>query len=178
MNIQDWFILGLTGLISLLSKGLSSLLQHHSSKASILWNPIFFIVKLSHLHMTPGKTIALMICRLLKTLSRFGTAFHSKSKCVLISWLQSTSKVILEPKKIKSVTVFIFSPSICHEMIGANTKILVFWMLSFKPASSLSPLTFIKRLFSSSLLSTIRVVSLACLRLAIFLPAILIPISA
>ena len=95
-------------------------------------------------------------------------AFLSRSKRLLISWLQSPSAVILEPKKIKSLTVSIVSPSIWHEVMGLDARILVFWMLSFKPAFSLSYFTFIERLFSSSL-SAIRVVSLAYLRLLIFL---------
>ena len=98
-----------------------------------------------------------------------------RSKHLLISWLQSPSAVILEPKTIKFVTVSIVSPSICHEVMGLDAMILVFWMLSFKPTFSLSSFTFIKRLFSPSSLSTIRVVSSAYLRLLIFLLAILIP---
>ena len=100
------------------------------------------------------------------------------SKHLLISWLKSPSVVILEPKKIKSVIVSIVSPSICHQVMGPDAMILVFWMLSFKPTFSLSSYTFIKRLFSSSSLSAIRVVSSAYLRLLIFLPAILIPACA
>ena len=88
--------------------------------------------------------------------------------------MQSLSAVILEPKKIKSVTVSIVFPSICYEMMGPDAMILVFWMLSFKPTFSLSSFTFLKRLFSSSL-SSIRVVSSAYPRLLIFLLAILIP---
>ena len=107
-------------------------------------------------------------------LSRFVVPFLPRSKCLLILWLQSPSAVILEPKKRKSVTVS-FSHSICHEVIGLDAMILVFSMLSFKPTFSLSSFTFIKRLFSSSLHSSIRVVSYAYLRLLIFLPAILIP---
>ena len=93
--------------------------------------------------------------------SRFVIAFLPRSKHLLISWLQSPS-VILESQKIMSVTVSTFSPSICHEVMGPDTVFLVFWMLSFKPkpAISLSSFTFIKRLFSSSLLSAIRVVYL------------------
>ena len=94
---------------------------------------------------------------------------------LLISWLQSPSAVILESKKIKSVTVSIVSPSICHEAMGPDAIIFTFWMLSFNPTFSLSSFTFIKRLFNSSLLSALRVVSSAYLRLLIFLPAILIP---
>ena len=98
-------------------------------------------------------------------LSRFVIAFLPRSKCLLISWLQSPSTVILEPKNIKSATVSIISPSICHYVMGLHTMIFVFWMLSFKPAFSFSSLTFIKRLFSSSSLSDTRVVSSAYLRL-------------
>ena len=114
---------------------------------------------------------------LFNMLSRFVIAFLPRNKHLLISWLQSISAVILEPKKIKSVTVSIVAPSICHEVMGPDAMILVFWMLSFKPAFSLSTFTFIKRLFSSSL-SAIRVVSSAYLRLLIFLLAILIPACA
>ena len=113
--------------------------------------------------------------RLSLALSRLVIAFLPRSKHVLISWLQSPSAVILEPKKIKSVTVSIISPSISHEVMGLDAMVLVFRMLSFKPTFSLSSFTFIKRLFSSSLLSAIRVVSFAYLKLLIFLPVILIP---
>ena len=106
---------------------------------------------------------------------RFVIAFLPRSKCLLISWLQSLSLVILEPKKIKSVTVSIFPPSICHEVMGPDAMIFVFWVLNFKPAFPLSSLTFIKRLFSSSSLSAMRVVSSAYLRLLIFFLAVLIP---
>ena len=103
-------------------------------------------------------------------LSRLVTVFLPRSKCLLISWLQSPSAVILEPKKIKFVIV---SPSICHEVMRQDAMIFSFWMLSFKPAFSLSSFTFIKRLFSS-LFSAKRVVSSAYLMLMIFLPTILI----
>ena len=130
-----------------------------------------------------GKTMALtrrtfvgrVMSLLFNMLSRLVIAFFPKSKHLLISWLQSPSEVILEPKKIKSVTVSIVSPSICHEVMGLDVMILVFWMLNFKPTFPLSSFTFIKRLFSFSLLSAIRVVSSAYLSLLIFLPAILIP---
>ena len=105
-------------------------------------------------------------------------AFLPRSKHLLISWLQPPSAVILKPKKRKSVTVFIVSPSICHKVMGLDAVIFLLWMLSFKPAFSLSPFTLIKRLFSSSLLSAIRVVSSAYLRLLVFLLAILIPTCA
>ena len=112
-------------------------------------------------------------------------AFLPRSKRLLISWLQSPSAVILEPPKIKSVIVPTVSPSICHEVMGPDAMILVFWMLSFRPTFSLSSFTFIKRLISS-LLSAVSVVSLsvchmwwsAYLRLLIFLPTILVPTCA
>ena len=110
--------------------------------------------------------------------STFVKAFLSRSKCLLISRLELTFAVILEPKKITSVTVSTFSPCICHEVIGPNAMILVFLQLSFKPAFSLSSFIIIKRLFSSSSLSAIRVVSSAYLRLLIFLLSILIPACA
>ena len=97
-------------------------------------------------------------------LSRFVITFLPRSKHLLISWLQSPSAVVLESKKIKSVTVSILFPSIYHEGLGQDVMIFIFWMLSFKPTFSLSSFTFIKRLFSSSLLSTISVVSSAYLR--------------
>ena len=128
--------------------------------------------------MTTGKTIALtrqtfvdkVMSLLFNMLSRLVITFLPRSKCLLISWLQSLSAVILYPPKIKSATV---SPSICHEVVP-DAMILVFWMLSFKPTFSLSSFTFIKRLFSSSLSAT-RVVSSAYMMLLLFLLAILIP---
>ena len=116
--------------------------------------------------------------QLFNMLSRLVIAFLPRSKWLLISWLQSPSAVIFEPKKIKSVTVSIVSLSICHEVMGPDALIFIFWMLSFKPTFSLSFFTFIKKLFSSSSLSAIRVVSSSYLRLLIFLPAILIPACA
>ena len=98
-------------------------------------------------------------------------------KCLLILWLQSPSAVILEPPKVKSATVFTVSPSICHELMGPDAMIFIFWMLSFKATFSLSTFTFIKKLFSSSSLSAIRLVSSEYLRLLISLPTILIPES-
>ena len=165
---------------------LKSLLQHHSWKALILLHLAFFIVQLSHPYMITGKTIALtrwtfidkVTSLLFNMLSRFVITFLSRSKRLLISWLQSPSSVILEPRKIKSTNVSTLSPSICHEVMGLDAMMLVFWMLSVKPTFSLYSFTFIKRLFSSSSLSAIRVVSSAYLRLLIFLPAILIPACA
>ena len=103
---------------------LKSIFQHHNSKASILQCSAFFMVQLSHPYMTTGKTIALPIWTFVgkvtplffNMLSRFVIAFLPRSKRLLISWLQSPSAVILEPKKIKSVTLSIVSPSICHEV--------------------------------------------------------------
>ena len=108
--------------------GLKSLLQHHSSKASICRHSAFFIVQLSHPYVTTGKTIALtrwtfvdkVLSLLFNMLSRLVIAFLPKSKCLLISWLQSPSAVILEPEKVKSATVSTVSPSICHEVMGPD----------------------------------------------------------
>ena len=141
------------------------------------------MVQLSHPYMPTGKTIALtrwnfvgkVMSLLFNMLSRLVIAFLPRSKPLLISWLQPPSTVILEPKKIKSFTVSIVSPSICHEVMGPDAMIFVFWMWSFKPAFSFSFFTFIKRLLSSSSHSTIRAVSSAYLRLLIFLPTILSP---
>ena len=113
---------------------LKSLLQHYSSEASILQCSAFFIVKLSHPYMTTGKTIALtrhtFVCKMMSLLfnmqSRLVLAFLPRSKHHLISWLQSPSAVILEPKEMKSVTVYIVSPSICHEVMGPDAMILIF----------------------------------------------------
>ena len=109
---------------------LKSLLQHHSSKASVLWHSAFFIVQLSHPYMTIGKTIALtrwtlvgkVMSLLFNMLSKLVITFLPRSMPLLISWLQSPYAVILEPPKIKSVTV---SPSICHEVMGPDAMILV-----------------------------------------------------
>ena len=141
MNSQDWFPLGWTGWISLQSKALSSVLQNQSSKASILWRSSFFIVQLSHPYMTTGKTIVLtrrtfvgkVMSLLFNKLSRLVITFIPRSKSLLIPWLKSPSAVILEPPKIKWATVSTFSPYICHEMMGLDAMILVFWTLSFKP---------------------------------------------
>ena len=127
---------------------LKSLLQHHSSKASIFQCSAFFTVQLSQPYMTTGKTIALtrrtfvgkvmsqkkkkkVMSLLFNMLSRLVITFLPRSKCLLISWLQSPSAVILEPPKIKSDTVSTVSSSISHEVMGPDAMILVFWMLSF-----------------------------------------------
>ena len=135
---------------------LKSLLQHHSSKASIFRHSVFFTVQFSHPYMITGKTIALtrqtfvgkVMSLLFNMLSRLVIIFLPRSKRLLISWLQSPSAVILEPQKIKTDTVSIVSPSISHEVMGPDAMILVFWMLRFKPTFSLSSFTFVKRLFS------------------------------
>ena len=113
---------------------LKSLLQHHNSKASILRRSAFFIVQLSHPYMTTGKTIVStrgifvdkIMSLLFHMLSKLVIAFLPRSKCLLTSWLQSPSEVILELKKIKSATASSFSPSICLEVMGPDAMILVF----------------------------------------------------
>ena len=113
---------------------LKSLLQHHSSKASILQRSAFFIVQISHPYMTAGKTIALtswtfvgkVISLLYNMPFRLVITFLPRSKHLLISWLRSPSAVILEPRKIKSAPVSTVSPSICHEVMGLDAMILVF----------------------------------------------------
>ena len=118
---------------------LKSLLQHHSSKASILQSSAFFMVQLSHPYMTTGKTIALtrqtfvgkVMSLLFNKLSRLVITFLPRSKCLLILWVQPPSTMILGRKKIKSVTVSIVSPSIYHEVMGPDVMILEFLMLSF-----------------------------------------------
>ena len=138
---------------------LKSLLQHHSFKASILRRSAFFTVQLSHPYMTTGKTIALtrwtfvdkVMSLLFNMVSRLVITFLPRGKRLLISWLQSPSAVILEPQKIKSVTVSIVSPSVSHEVMGPDAMILVFWMLSFKPSyiitSCIMPLKILKHFF-------------------------------
>ena len=126
--MMDWlYLLAVQGT-------LKSLLQHYSSKASILRCSAFFVVQLSHPYMTTGKTTALTIWKfdgkvislLFNMLSSLVIAFLPRSKSLLISWLQSPSAVILEQKKIKFLTVPIVSPSICHEVMELDAMILVF----------------------------------------------------
>ena len=184
-NIQAWFPLGLTGLISLLSKGLSRVfsnitVQKHQffGAQPSLWSnshiPTWLLEK-PQLWLYGRNFVSKVVSLLFNMLSRFVITFLPRSKHIPISCLQSPSTVTLEPKKRKSVTVSTFPPSISHEVMGLDAMTLAFWMLSFKPAFSLFSFTFIKRLFSSSSLSTIRVVSSAYPRLLIFLPTILIP---
>ena len=143
----------------------------NSLALSFLYGP------LSHPYRTTGKKpialtqwtfVSKVMSLLFNMLSRLVIAFLQRSKHFLISRLQSQSAVILESKKVKSVTVSIVSPSICHEVMGPDAMILVFWTLNYKPTFSLSSFTFSKWLLSSSLLSAIRVVSSTYLRLLIF----------
>ena len=153
MNIQGWFPFGVTGLISLQPKRLWRI---ESFTLQIFVSKVMFL--------------------LFNMLSRFVIVFLPRSKCLLISCLQLPSAVILEPKKIKAITVSTFPSFICHEVMGPYVMIFFFFlMFTFKPAFSFSSFTYIKRLFSSSSLSAIRVVSFAYLRLLIFLPTNLIP---
>ena len=131
MNIQDWFPL-MDWLDLLAVQGtLKSLLQHHSSKASILWRSAFFIIQNSHPYMTTGKTIALIRWTFVgkvmslpfNMLSQLVITFLPRSKHLLISWLKSPSAVIMEPPKIKSDTVSTISSCICHEMMGPDAMI-------------------------------------------------------
>ena len=124
----DWFdLLAVQGTVK-------SLLQHHNSKASILWRSAFFMVQFSHPYMTTGKTIALTIRTfvgkimflLFNMLSRFVLVFLPRGKRLLILWLQSLSTVILDSRKTKSATVSTFSPAICHEVMGLDARILAF----------------------------------------------------
>ena len=191
MNIQGWFPFHFYGLISLLLESLKSFSPAPQFKSinslalSLLYGPTLTPVHdywknhrldytdlgYNHSFAFIGKVMSLLF----NMLSRFVIAFLQRVKHLLISRLSSPSAVILEPRKIKSATFSIVCPSICHEMMGRDAIILVFWMLNFKPAfhyplspssrCSLVPLCF----------PAIRVVSSAYLRLLIFLPAILIP---
>ena len=153
MNIQGWFPLGWTGWISLQSKGLSRVFSNTAVQKHQFFS-IYSSLRSNSNIMITGKTIALTIrtfvgkvmSLLFNMLSRFVIVFLPRTKRLLISWLKSPSAVILEPKKIKSVDIYL------HEVMGLDAMILVFWMLSFKLAFSVSSFTF-KRLFSSSLLS-------------------------
>ena len=147
MNIQGWFPLGLIGFTSLQSKGLSTVFSSTTSQKyqffcaqSSLWT------NSQHLYLTTGKTIALTLRTFVSKgmylpfniLFRFIITFLPRRKRLLISWPQSPSAVILEPKKIKPVTVSTFPPSICNKVMGMDAVILVFWVLNSKPAFSLS----------------------------------------
>ena len=137
-NIQDWFPLGWTGWSPCSPGDSQESSQHQSSNARIHQCSAFSKIQLSHPHMTTGKTIAStrqtvfgkVMSLLFNMLSSLVIVFLPRSKCLFISWLQSPSAVILEPPKIKSATVSIVSPSICHEVMGLDAMILVFWILS------------------------------------------------
>ena len=150
MNIQGWVPLGLTDSSSLQCKEISSLLQHHNSKASIFQRSAFFMVRLSHPYLTTGKTIALtlwtfidkVVSLLFNTLSRFVKVFLPRSKHLLISWLQSPSAVILKPRKLKSVTASTFSSfylpwsygTACHDLNFSDVEFQAsFFTLLFHP---------------------------------------------
>ena len=135
----------------MLSKGLSRVFSNTTVQASIIQHLAYFMVQLSHPYMTTGKTltrwifVGKVISLLFNMLSRLVIAFVPRSKHLLISWLQSQSAVILEPKKIKSLTVSIVSPSTCHEVMGPGAMIFVFSMLSFQARSFHSPLSLSSR---------------------------------
>ena len=144
MNIQGWFPLGMTGLISFLSRGLSRVFSStklesvNFSVLSLLYGPIVTSVHdYWKNHTLTIWTLDSKVMSLFNVLCRFVITFLPKRKFLLISWLQSLSVVILEPKKIKSVSVSTFSPSICHEVMGLEAVILVYPMFSFMPAFSL-----------------------------------------
>ena len=159
MNIQGWFPFGLTGSISLLSKGLSRVFSNTTVPKCQFFDtqPSLWFNSTSIHDYWKNHSFD-------DTDDRFDIAILPRSKHLLISCLQSLSTVISEPRKMKSDTVSTFSPSISREVIGPDAMILVFWMLSFKPAFSLSSFTFMKSLFSSSSLSAIKLVSSTYLR--------------
>ena len=142
LNTQGWFPLGLTGLISLQSKGLLRVFSNTTISKHQFFGTQFSLWSSSHSHTwlekpqlwLYGPLLAKWCLWFLIHLSRFVIAFLPRSKYLLISLLQLPSSVMLEPKKIKSITVSIVSPSICHEVIELDAMIFVFWMLSFKPA--------------------------------------------
>jgi len=145
MHIQGWFLLGLTGWISLLSKGFARVFCNTTVQKHQYFRAHPSLWSKNHTYMSTGKSIAFTIwtfvgiyklMSLLLMLSRFAIVFLPRSKCLLISWLQSWSVVILEPKKIKLAMFSIVSPSICYEVLGLDAMIFVFWKLSFKPAFS------------------------------------------
>ena len=180
-DIQDWLPSGLTGWISLQSKGLSrssptpQFESSNSSALSFLYGPAFTSILdyWKTIALTIGTFLGIVMSLLFNMLSRFVIAFLEKH--LLISWLRSLSTVILEPKKRKSVTVSIVSPSIYHEVMGLDAMILVFWMLSFKASFFTLLFHLHQDDFSSSSLSAIRMVSSAYPRLLIFLSEVLIP---
>ena len=134
MNIQSWFPLGLTGLISLLSKELSKSILHYSLKTSVLQCSAFFMIHLLHPSITTGHIaltmqtfVSKIMSLLFNMLSRFVIDFLPKSKRLLISWLQSLSAVILKPQENKICHHFPFPPSVCQEVTRPDVMILFFW---------------------------------------------------
>ena len=142
MNIQNWFPLELTGLNSLLSKGLSRVFSSTTIQTHQFFGAQLSSWFSSHIHAwlleKPKLWLDRPLLMLFNMLFSLVITFLPRSKCLLISWLQAPAAVILEPPKIKSLTVFIVSPSISHEVMGPDAMILVSWMLSFKPTFSLS----------------------------------------
>ena len=145
VNIQDWFPLELTGLISVQSKGLSRVFssttvqKHQFFLLSLLYDPTLTSIPdywKNHSFDDMDFCQQRVFNMVFNMLSRLVIAFLVRRKHLLISWLQSPSAVILEPKRRKSITASTFSPSVCHEVMGPDAIILVFWMLSFKPAFS------------------------------------------
>ena len=180
VSIQGWLPLGFTGLI-LLSKELSRVFSSTAVQKHQFFGSLPSLWYSCHNYMwlleRPYSLDYMDLCwksDVFNSVQLF-IAFLPRSNCLLISWLQSPSAVLLEPKKRKSVTASTFSPSIFHEVKGLDAMILVFLILSFKPAFSLSSLYLIERFFSSSSLSPIRVVSSAYLRFLVLLPVVLIP---
>ena len=186
VNTQDWSPLGWTGWISLQSKELSRVFSNTTVQKHRFFSAQLSSQSNSHIHTWPlGKTIALTrqtfvskaMSLLFNMLSGMVITFLPR-KCLSISWLQSPSAVVLEPLQNKVWHCFHCFPIYLHEVMGPDAVIFVFWMLSFKPAFSFYSFTLLKGLFISSSLSAIRVVSIAYLRLLIFLPAILMPACA
>ena len=185
MNIQDWFPLGLmVGSPWCPRDSQESSPSPQFESMNSLWFSLPYEPALTSIHdYWKNQSFDYMnLCQqsdvsAFYMQSRLVIAFLPKGKCLLISWLQSPSAVISEPKKIEPVTIYIVSPSICHEVMGPEAMIFIFLMLSFKPAFSLSFFTSINRLFSSSWLPAIRVVS-SVSEVMIFLPAMLIPACA
>ena len=176
--MQDWFPLGWTGLL-LQSKGLSranknSLAPHFESINSFALCRLYGSALTSVHDYWKNHSfdymdfVGKMMSLLFNMLSRFVIVFLSRSKYVLISWLQLLPAVILEPKKIKYATASTFVSSVCHEVMGLDATIIALWMFSFKPSLSFSFFNLFQRLLSSSSLSTIRILSPANLRLLIF----------
>ena len=167
MNIQGWFPLRLSGLI-LQSRRLSRVFSSTTVRKQKFFSSQPYLWSLTSIHNywknhSFDYTDFCQKSDIFNTLSRFVITFLPRSKHLLISWLLSLSAVTLEPKKIKikSATVSYFSPCICHEVMGPDAIIFIFWMLSFKPVFSLSSLIPTKRLFSSSSLSAISVICLS-----------------